>query len=121
MKERLQVENLQVIMIDPASVAWLKKNKEILINGEPFDIKKIITKGNKSIIPGLFDVKRKEFSKRMKASSWFTTNVRASCEINKHASIQFAAENIFDKFYRVFASGLSAPGRNFVITLRAKF
>jgi len=52
--------------------------------------------------------------------SWFTANVRASYEINKHASIQFAAENIFDTFYRVFASGLSAPGRNFVITLRAK-
>jgi hemoglobin/transferrin/lactoferrin receptor protein len=40
---------------------------------------------------------------------------------NKYATIQFAVENLTDKFYRVFASGLSAPGRNLVITLRGKF
>ena len=53
--------------------------------------------------------------------SWITANIRAAYEINKYAAVQFAVENIFDKYYRVFASGLSAPGRNFVITLRAKF
>ena len=52
--------------------------------------------------------------------SWFTLNLRTKYDINKHAAIQFAIENITDKFYRVFASGLSAPGRNFVITLRGK-
>ncbi len=52
--------------------------------------------------------------------SWITVNLRTAYDINKYATIQFAVENIFDKFYRVFASGLSAPGRNFVITLRAK-
>ena len=52
--------------------------------------------------------------------SWMTANIRAAYEINKYAAIQFAVENIADKYYRVFASGLSAPGRNFVITLRAK-
>ena len=52
--------------------------------------------------------------------SWITANFRTAYDINKYATIQFAVENIFDKFYRVFASGLSAPGRNFVLTLRAK-
>jgi hemoglobin/transferrin/lactoferrin receptor protein len=52
--------------------------------------------------------------------AWFTANLRAAYEINKNASLQLAVENIFDKYYRVFASGLSAPGRNVVITLRAK-
>ena len=52
--------------------------------------------------------------------SWMTANIRTAYSINKYATVQFAVENIFDKYYRVFASGLSAPGRNFVITLRAK-
>lgn len=51
---------------------------------------------------------------------WVTANLRTSYEINKYAMIQFSVENIFDKYYRVFASGLSAPGRNFVVTLRGK-
>ncbi len=53
--------------------------------------------------------------------SWITANIRAAYDINKYVALQFAIENIADKYYRVFASGLSAPGRNFVITLRAKF
>ncbi len=53
--------------------------------------------------------------------SWITANIRTVYDLNKYTSIQLAVENIFDKFYRVFASGLSAPGRNFVITLRARF
>ncbi len=52
--------------------------------------------------------------------AWFTANLRAAYEINKYASLQLALENIFDKYYRVFASGLGAPGRNLVITLRGK-
>jgi hypothetical protein len=67
MEERMDVENLLVLAIDADSVIWLKKNKEILINGEPFDIKNIICKGNKLIISGLFDVKEKEHRNRMKA------------------------------------------------------
>ncbi len=53
--------------------------------------------------------------------SWITANIRTAYEINKHVTVQFAVENIFDKYYRVFASGLSAPGRNLVITLRTQF
>ncbi len=53
--------------------------------------------------------------------SWITANLRASYDFNKNFTVQVAAENILDKYYRVFASGLSAPGRNFVITLRGRF
>jgi hypothetical protein len=67
MQERMEVENLQVIAVDAASVIWLKKNKEILIDGEPFDIKNIIHKGNKLILSGLFDSKEKELGNRMEA------------------------------------------------------
>jgi hemoglobin/transferrin/lactoferrin receptor protein len=51
---------------------------------------------------------------------WFTLNLRTSFEIHPQATIQFAIENMANKFYRVFASGLSAPGRNFVLTFRSR-
>ncbi len=50
--------------------------------------------------------------------AWLTANFRSGYRINKYTTVQLAVENILDKFYRVFASGLSAPGRNLVITLR---
>lgn len=52
--------------------------------------------------------------------AWITYNARTVFEMNTYATVQFAIENITDKFYRVFASGISAPGRNMVITLRCK-
>jgi len=53
--------------------------------------------------------------------SWFTLNTRAAYQINKNLSFQFGIENILDKHYRNFASGISAPGRNFMIALKASF
>lgn len=50
--------------------------------------------------------------------SWWTSNLRSDYQANKNISLQFACENIFDKNYRNFASGISSPGRNFVITVR---
>ena len=53
--------------------------------------------------------------------SWFTLNWRNSFHITKKTQIQFAIENILDRNYRYFASGFSAPGRNYVIAIRASF
>lgn len=53
--------------------------------------------------------------------SWYTLNLRASYEIVKNITVQAALENIMDSHYRVFASGISAPGRNMRLTLRANF
>jgi hemoglobin/transferrin/lactoferrin receptor protein len=50
--------------------------------------------------------------------SWYTLNVRVGYKLNSNMSIQLALENIMDQNYRQFASGVSAPGRNFVVTLR---
>lgn len=50
---------------------------------------------------------------------WFTLNLRTSYQFNKHLTLQAAVENILDRNYRYFASGFSAPGRNFIIALRA--
>lgn len=53
--------------------------------------------------------------------SWYTINARVSYQFNKHLGLQIACENILDQNYRVFASNISAPGRNFILTLRGSF
>lgn len=51
--------------------------------------------------------------------AWFTFNWRGSYSITKTLTLQAGIENIGDRNYRYFASGFSAPGRNFLIALRA--
>lgn len=53
--------------------------------------------------------------------SWFTLNWRAGYSFKKYLSVQGGVENIMDRNYRYFASGFSAPGRNFILSLRASF
>lgn len=53
--------------------------------------------------------------------SWYTLNFRANYNINNQLSVQVACENITDQNYRMFASNISAPGRNFILTLRGNF
>ncbi len=53
--------------------------------------------------------------------AWMTLNLRTSFDINKHLTLQAACENLLDRNYRYFASGISAPGRNFVLTVRGQF
>jgi hemoglobin/transferrin/lactoferrin receptor protein len=50
--------------------------------------------------------------------SWFTVNFKTSINLPQHLNLQLGVENILDKSYRYFASGMSAPGRNFVIAIR---
>ncbi|XVJ67742.1 MAG: TonB-dependent receptor [Lacibacter sp.] len=50
---------------------------------------------------------------------WFTLNMRSSLKVQKNITIQFAVENLFDRNYRYFSSGFSAPGRNFIVALGA--
>ncbi len=53
--------------------------------------------------------------------AWYTANIKISYLIVNGFTIQGGVENIFDAHYRYFASGISAPGRNFMISLRANF
>lgn len=52
--------------------------------------------------------------------AWMTLNMKASYQINPHFMLQAGIENILDKNYRVFASNISAPGRNFILSVRGK-
>ena len=50
--------------------------------------------------------------------SWWTANIKAGFEAGTHLDFILAIENIFDQFYKPYASGVSGPGRNFIITAR---
>jgi hemoglobin/transferrin/lactoferrin receptor protein len=55
------------------------------------------------------------------APSWATVNLKGSYHLNKHITLDAGVENMFDKRYRPYSSGITAPGRNISGTLRVKF
>jgi hemoglobin/transferrin/lactoferrin receptor protein len=52
---------------------------------------------------------------------WYTINFKAGLYLNKYLAINIGVENISDRLYRSFGSGISAPGRNFIAALKCKF
>ena len=50
---------------------------------------------------------------------WYTFNLRSSYQVNEFLKANVSIENILDQHYRPYTSGISAPGRNLIISLRA--
>ena len=53
--------------------------------------------------------------------AWETYNFKAGFNVYKGATLFVGIENILDTQYRVFASGINAPGRNFYTGLKYNF
>ena len=53
--------------------------------------------------------------------SWYTLNFKAMYQFHPNFSVSAGIENLTDQRYRPYSSGLVAPGRNFIISLRANF
>ncbi len=53
--------------------------------------------------------------------AWYTLNIKAVYDISKIFSVSAGVENITDQRYRSYSSGISAPGRNFILSLRVNF
>lgn len=51
--------------------------------------------------------------------AWATVNIKTSYQIHAGVQMNVGMENIFDKHYRPYSSGISAPGRNIILALRA--
>jgi hemoglobin/transferrin/lactoferrin receptor protein len=51
---------------------------------------------------------------------WFTLNIRLGFNITKSLRLNASCENITNNRYRTFASGINAPGRNIIMSLRYK-
>lgn len=52
---------------------------------------------------------------------WYTINFKVAFYMNKYVSLNGGIENITDQLYRSYSSGISSPGRNFIISLKAQF
>lgn len=55
------------------------------------------------------------------APSWVTMNFKSSFKATNFLTIDAGVENVFDKRYRPYSSGISAPGRNLILAVRARF
>ena len=53
--------------------------------------------------------------------SWYTLNLKSMYKLNENFTLTAGLENITDQRYRPYSSGIVAPGKNFVLALRAKF
>lgn len=54
------------------------------------------------------------------APAWATLNFKSSFAVAKFIMLDAGVENILDKRYRPYSSGITAPGRNFIFALRVK-
>lgn len=54
-------------------------------------------------------------------ASWYTLNFKAAYYPSQYFGITLGIENILDKMYRPYASGINAPGRNIIASIKARF
>jgi hemoglobin/transferrin/lactoferrin receptor protein len=55
------------------------------------------------------------------APAWYTINLKAIYTLSNSLNMSFGVENVLDKHYRPYASGISAPGINVIFSLRSRF
>ncbi|HPF10491.1 MAG TPA: TonB-dependent receptor [Flavobacteriaceae bacterium] len=55
------------------------------------------------------------------AAGWYTLNFKANYQLTDLISVSGGLENITDRRYRPYSSGISGAGRNFILSLRANF
>ena len=53
--------------------------------------------------------------------SWATLSFSTKYRLTENLDLRVSVDNIFDQHYKEFASGISAPGRNFSISILANF
>lgn len=52
---------------------------------------------------------------------WYTLNLKSMYKLTENFTVTAGLENITDQRYRPYSSGIVAPGKNFILALRAKF
>jgi len=52
------------------------------------------------------------------APSWYTFNLRTQYQVNANTVITSGIENITDQRYKTYSSGIAAPGRNLIVSLK---
>ena len=59
-----------------------------------------------------------EYATAKGTPAWQTLNIKTGLQVHQRLGIHAGIENIFDLNFRYFASGFSAPGRNYIVSLR---
>lgn len=67
------------------------------------------------------EIYAKDINGNTYSPAWYTVNLKAQYMLSKTFSISTGVENITDQRYRPYSSGISAPGRNFVLAAKANF
>lgn len=105
-----------------------RKNKTEITADFRFNSKKDISKYNISegidnhVQTPIVDEKATDpLDKYYGTPSWSTFGLRGRYSVNENFTIQGIVSNIFDEHYKEFASGISAPGRNFSVSVQASF
>jgi hypothetical protein len=76
-------EKLETFEVDSATIQWTKKNRELILNGEYFDIVSIKYNSGKATIKGVFDHKETKMHKAFSAATGKKSN-------HDHATQQIA-------------------------------
>jgi len=96
-------------------IVWLKyKHKKLEVKFSS------LFNGAKNINDYGGSVDNPEYATEDGTYAWNIFNLESNYAINDNLSISFAIENILDKHYRTFASGVSAPGFNAVVSVQGK-
>lgn len=66
MKQQLKTALLQTIMVPARDVKWIKKDKEILVNGQMFDVKTSVKSGKNIVFTGLYDKDEQKLHENLK-------------------------------------------------------
>jgi hemoglobin/transferrin/lactoferrin receptor protein len=67
------------------------------------------------------EIYAKDKNGRNYSPSWYTLNLKVAYQLNETFNVSGGVENITDRRYRPFSSGLSGAGRNFMLALRVNF
>ena len=70
---------------------------------------------------GKDEIYAKDDQGRNYAPAWYTLNVKAQYQVSEAFSLSGGLENITDQRYRPYSSGLSGPGRNFILSANVAF
>jgi hemoglobin/transferrin/lactoferrin receptor protein len=70
---------------------------------------------------GKSEIYAKDVNGNNYAPAWYTLNIKALINITENIAISTGVENLTDQRYRPYSSGISASGRNFILSVRANF
>lgn len=94
MEERLELEQLETIRIPVNQIRWYEEGKELIIDGEMFDVKKLKIHLDTAIITGLFDAKEKEINAQLQGVIDGETNRNSSGDFLTCFNFSFNAHSL---------------------------